>query len=80
MLAAAAGLAHAQTARRATTRPVLRGREYAVSSMKPEATQVAERILRAGGNAFDAAVAGQAGAGSCGRGQQRRGRDAQLLL
>ena len=43
-----------------TRRPVIRGRSYAVSSMKPEATIVAERILRAGGNAFDAAVAGQA--------------------
>ncbi|MCS7315570.1 MAG: gamma-glutamyltransferase [Bryobacterales bacterium] len=43
-----------------TLRPVIRGRQYAVASMKPEATQVAERILRAGGNAFDAAVACQA--------------------
>ena len=41
-------------------RPVIRGSSYAVSTRKPEATQVAERILRAGGNAFDAAVAGQA--------------------
>jgi len=41
-------------------RPVIRGTQYAVVSMKPEATQAAERILRAGGNAFDAAVAGQA--------------------
>ena len=43
-----------------TRRPVIRGRQHAVASLKPEATQVAERILRAGGNAFDAAVAGQA--------------------
>jgi gamma-glutamyltranspeptidase / glutathione hydrolase len=43
-----------------TTRPVLTGREYAVSSMKPQATEAAVRILEAGGNAFDAAVAGQA--------------------
>src|SRR5678815_5221984 len=41
-------------------RPVLRGREYAISSMKPQATQAAERVLLAGGNAFDACVAGQA--------------------
>ena len=41
-----------------TTRPVLRGHTYAISSRKPQATQAAERILRAGGNAFDAAVAG----------------------
>ena len=43
-----------------TTRPVIRGNTYAVSTRKPQATQVAERILRAGGNAFDAAVAAQA--------------------
>lgn len=43
-----------------TMRPVIRGSSYAVSTRKPQATQVAERILRAGGNAFDAAVAAQA--------------------
>jgi gamma-glutamyltranspeptidase/glutathione hydrolase len=48
-----------QTSRQ-TMRPVVRGTHYAVSSMKPEASQAAERILRAGGNAFDAIVAGQA--------------------
>jgi gamma-glutamyltranspeptidase/glutathione hydrolase len=42
------------------TRPVLRGRNYAVSTRKPQATQAAERILQAGGNAFDAAVAAMA--------------------
>ena len=40
-----------------TMRPVIRGRTMAAASMKPEATQAAERLLRAGGNAFDAAVA-----------------------
>jgi gamma-glutamyltranspeptidase / glutathione hydrolase len=45
---------------RQTMRPVIRGRHAAVSSMKPEATENARRILQAGGNAFDAAVAGQA--------------------
>src|SRR5262245_26336129 len=44
----------------ATMRPVIRGRQAAVSSMKPEATEAARRILQAGGNAFDAAVGGQA--------------------
>jgi gamma-glutamyltranspeptidase/glutathione hydrolase len=58
LLAVSASLA-AQGPRQ-TMRPVIRGRQYAVVSMKPEATQVAERILRAGGNAFDAIVAGQA--------------------
>src|SRR5215471_8930085 len=43
-----------------TMRPVLRGRHAAVASMKAEATEAARRILDAGGNAFDAAVAGQA--------------------
>jgi gamma-glutamyltranspeptidase/glutathione hydrolase len=43
-----------------TTRPAIRGTQYAVVSMKPQAAQVAERILQMGGNAFDAAVAGQA--------------------
>ena len=43
-----------------TMRPVIRGSQYAATSMSPEATQAAERILRAGGNAFDAIVAGQA--------------------
>lgn len=43
-----------------TMRPVIRGTNYAVSTRKPQATQVAEQILRAGGNAFDAAVAAQA--------------------
>jgi gamma-glutamyltranspeptidase / glutathione hydrolase len=43
-----------------TMRPVIRGRHAAVASMKAEATEAARRILDAGGNSFDAAVAGQA--------------------
>jgi gamma-glutamyltranspeptidase / glutathione hydrolase len=43
-----------------TMRPVIRGRHAAVSSMKAEATEAARRMLEAGGNAFDAAVGGQA--------------------
>jgi gamma-glutamyltranspeptidase/glutathione hydrolase len=43
-----------------TLRPVVRGTQYAVSSMKLQATEAASRILEAGGNAIDAAVAGQA--------------------
>ena len=43
-----------------TMRPVIRGRQAAVSSMRAEATEAARRILERGGNAFDAAVAGQA--------------------
>ena len=43
-----------------TMRPVIRGRQAAVSSMRAQATEAARQILQAGGNAFDAAVAGQA--------------------
>src|SRR5262252_3887566 len=43
-----------------TMRPVITGRKYAVSTMKPQATEAAVRMLEAGGNAFDAAVASQA--------------------
>ena len=43
-----------------TLKPLLWGRQYAVSSMQAQASMVAERILHAGGNAFDAVVAGQA--------------------
>lgn len=43
-----------------TMRPVIRGQQYAVSARTPQAAQAAERIFRAGGNAFDAAVAAQA--------------------
>jgi gamma-glutamyltranspeptidase/glutathione hydrolase len=43
-----------------TTRPVIMGRHHSASSMKPQATDAAMRILEAGGNAFDATVAGHA--------------------
>ena len=48
------------TTSRRTFRPVVRGTQYAVSSMKLEATRAPARILESGGNAFDAIVAGQA--------------------
>jgi gamma-glutamyltranspeptidase/glutathione hydrolase len=63
-----------------TTRPVIRGKEYAVSSMEPMATQAAERILRAGGNAFDAIVAGQAVLGLVSPASNGIGGDAVLLV
>jgi gamma-glutamyltranspeptidase / glutathione hydrolase len=78
LLALSAGLA-AQGPRQ-TMRPVIRGRQYAVVSMKPEATQVAERILRAGGNAFDAIVAGQAVLGIVDMPNNGVGSDAVLLI
>lgn len=61
-------------------RPVIRGRHYAVSSMKPESTLAAERILRAGGNAFDAAVAGQAVLGLADCAMNGVGSDAEILV
>ncbi len=61
-------------------RPVLRGREYAVSSMKAEATAAAVRILDAGGTAFDAIVAGQAVLSLVDFDSNGFGSDAQILL
>src|SRR5688500_708661 len=51
-----------QQARQAnrTMKPIARGTHYAVSSMMPQSTIAAEHVLAAGGNAFDAIVAGQA--------------------
>ena len=62
------------------TRPVIRGRSYAVSSMRPEGSQVAEQILRAGGNAFDAAVAAQAVLALVDAPNNGIGSDAMLLV
>src|SRR5438874_622468 len=64
----------------ATMRPVIRGRQAAVSSMKPEATEVARRILQAGGNAFDAAVGGQAALAVTDFALNGVGSDAVILL
>ena len=64
----------------ATMRPVLRGRQAAVSTMKPEATEVARRILQGGGNAFDAAVGGQAALGVTDFALNGVGSDAVVLL
>jgi gamma-glutamyltranspeptidase / glutathione hydrolase len=79
-----AGAAHigAQdgAARTATMRPVIRGRTQAAASMKPEATRAAERILQAGGNAFDAAVAGQAVLGIVDAASNGVGSDAVILV
>ena len=63
-----------------TMRPVIRGREAAVSSMKAEATDAARRILQAGGNAFDAAVAGQAALAVTDFPSNGVGSDALILL
>src|SRR5258708_8335359 len=61
-----------------TVKPVVMGTHYAVSSMMPQATVAAQRILEAGGNAFDAHGRGQAaprhGAPSSQRACHGRGR------
>jgi gamma-glutamyltranspeptidase / glutathione hydrolase len=82
VLACAAG-AFAQdddAAASSTMRPVIRGRQAAVTSMKPEATEAARRILQAGGNAFDAAVAGQAALAVTDFPSNGVGSDAVILL
>jgi gamma-glutamyltranspeptidase / glutathione hydrolase len=63
-----------------TMRPVIRGRHSAVASMKAEATEAARRILDAGGNAFDAAVGGQAALGVTDFSLNGVGSDAVLLI
>jgi gamma-glutamyltranspeptidase/glutathione hydrolase len=65
---------------RQTMRPVIRGRHAAVSSMKAEATEVARQILAAGGNAFDAAVGGQAALAVTDFAYNGVGSDAVLLV
>src|SRR5438445_6124715 len=64
----------------ATMRPVIRGRTQAAASMKAEATRAADRILQAGGNAFDAAVAGQAVLGIVDAASNGVGSDAVILV
>jgi gamma-glutamyltranspeptidase/glutathione hydrolase len=66
--------------RTGTMRPVIRGRTHAAASMKPEATRAAERILQSGGNAFDAAVAGQAVLGLVDAASNGVGSDAVILV
>src|SRR4029077_7503742 len=63
-----------------TMRPVIRGRHAAVASMKAEATEAARRILDAGGNAFDAAVGGQAALAVTDFSLNGMGSDAQILV
>jgi gamma-glutamyltranspeptidase/glutathione hydrolase len=61
-------------------RPVIRGTQYAATSMKAEATAAAVRILEAGGNAFDAVVAGQAVLALVDPASNGIGSDAVILL
>src|SRR6266550_7071159 len=70
----------AQTDTTQTMRPVIRGRHAAVASMKAESTEAARRILDAGGNAFDAAVGGQAALAVTDFSLNGMGSDAVLLI
>ncbi len=79
-LAAVAFAQEDETAPSSTMRPVIRGRQAAVTSMKAEATEAARRILQAGGNAFDAAVAGQAALAVTDFPSNGVGSDAVILL
>src|SRR5713226_3641504 len=63
-----------------TVKPVVMGTRYAVSSMMPQATVAAQRILEAGGNAFDAIVGGQAVLGLVAPSANGVGSDAVLLV
>lgn len=63
-----------------TMRPVIRGRHAAVASMKAEATEAARQILAMGGNAFDAAVGGQAALGVTDFSLNGVGSDAVILV
>lgn len=69
-----------QPARSQTVAPAARGTSYAVASMSMHATMAAERLLREGGNAFDAIVAGQAVLGFTLEASNGIGGDAVLLV
>jgi len=75
-----APLTRAQEINMQTMRPVIRGQHAAVSSMKPEATEAARRILAEGGNAFDAIVGGQAALAVTDFPLNGVGSDAEILL
>jgi len=61
-------------------RPVIRGTEYAATSMSVFATRAAVQILEAGGNAFDAIVAGHAVLALVDADSNGIGSDAVILL
>jgi gamma-glutamyltranspeptidase/glutathione hydrolase len=63
-----------------TMKTLARGADYAVASIMPQASLTEERVLRAGGNAFDAIVAGQAVLGVVQPASNGVGSDAVLLV
>jgi gamma-glutamyltranspeptidase/glutathione hydrolase len=63
-----------------TMKQLARGTDYAAASMMPQATLTAEHVMRSGGNAFDAIVAGQAVLGVVQPSTNGVGSDAVLLI
>jgi gamma-glutamyltranspeptidase/glutathione hydrolase len=63
-----------------TMKQLARGTAYAAASMMPQATLTAEHVMRSGGNAFDAIVAGQAVLGVVQPSTNGVGSDAVLLI
>src|SRR4051794_14109288 len=63
-----------------TVKPVVMGTHYAVTSMMPQATLAAQRILESGGNAFDAIVGGQAVLGLVAPASNGLDSDAMLMV
>ncbi len=72
--------ANANGGRGQTMKQLARGTLYAAASMSPQATLAAEHMLRDGGNAFDAIVAGQAVLGLVQPNMNGMGSDATLLI
>jgi gamma-glutamyltranspeptidase/glutathione hydrolase len=72
--------ASANGGRGQTMKQLARGTMYAAASMAPQATLAAEHMLRDGGNAFDAIVAGQAVLGLAQPSLNGMGSDATLLI
>ena len=78
----AAGASEGESPRAAlqTMKQLVRGTQYAASSMAPLPTLTAEHVMRSGGNAFDAIVAGQAVLGLVQPHLNGVGSDATLLI
>src|SRR5580698_5304479 len=72
--------ASANGGRGQTLKQLARGTLFAAASMSPQATLAAEHMLRDGGNAFDAIVAGQAVLGLMQPNLNGMGSDATLLI
>lgn len=80
LLSAQTDDAPTQSAGPQTMKTLARGTDFAAASMTPQATLAAERVMQAGGNAFDAIVAGQAVLGVSQPSTNGVGSDAVLLI